>query len=401
MRTGVTFALLVALCVLLGPMGGMAPVAAAPSQSSSASDGSSTTIEIQLQRDGDARISIVTTVPVQGKNDTAGFSEVAKNFEVGSMGDNTLDAFRHAVRSTSNATNRPMSIENIERNASLHENVGRFVISFTWRNFAVVTDNGKYLRTNNSFSTTDGIWLPGLSMDQTLIIHAPPGYHIRSSPISHQGQTLRWSGPQSFEPGFPNVTYASSRARDPPLQSQTPAPAPPPSGGSVSPFMLAVGAAVLIVIGSIGIVAFSRRDRVLTTVTMDGGIGTDGVENPSLSSSDSSSTPGPAPDPDSDTAIESDADTESAVDPDPDPDTETSDDGINLGLLSDEERVERLLRQNDGRMKQANIVRETDWSDAKVSQLLSAMDEAGRIEKLRIGRENLISLSEEDTDSDS
>jgi hypothetical protein len=395
MRTGVIFALLVALCVLLGPMGSMAPVAAAPSQSSFASDGSSTTIEIQFQRDGDARISIVTTVPVQGKNDTAGFREAAKDFEVGELKENTLDAFRHAVRGTSNATNRPMSIENIDRNASRHENVGRFVISFTWRNFAVVTDNGKYVQTNSSFSTTNGLWLPGLSRGQTLIIHAPPGYHIRSSPIPHQGQTLRWSGPQSFEPGFPNVTYASSGSRDPPSQSLTPTPGPQSSGGPVSLLMLAVGAAVLVVIGSIGIVAFSRRDRVLTTVTMDGGIGTDGVENPGLSSSDSSSTPGPAPDPESDTAIES------AVDPDPDPDTETSDDGINLGLLSDEERVERLLRRNDGRMKQANIVRKTDWSDAKVSQLLSAMDEAGRIEKLRIGRENLISLSDYDSDSDS
>jgi uncharacterized membrane protein len=398
MRTGVTFALLVALCVLLGPIGSMAPVAAASSQSSSASDGSSTTIEIQLQRDGDARISIVTTVPVQGKNDTAGFKEAAKEFEVGAIEENTLDAFRNAVQGTSNATNRSMSMENIGRNASLHENVGRFVISFTWRNFAVVTNNGKYIRTNDSFSTTNGVWLSGLSMNQTLIIHAPPGYYIRSSPIPHQGQTLRLSGPRSFKPGFPNpnITYASSGSRDPPTQSPTPTPAPTPTGSSVSPFLLAVGAAVLIVIGSIGIVAFSRRDGVSTDVTMDGGIGTDGVENPSISSSDSSSTPSPTPDPDpdSDTTIES-------VDPDPAPDTEPSDNGIDLGLLSDEERVERLLRRNDGRMKQANIVRETDWSDAKVSQLLSAMDEAGRIEKLRIGRENLISLSEGDPDSDS
>jgi uncharacterized membrane protein len=41
-------------------------------------------------------------------------------------------------------------------------------------------------------------------------------------------------------------------------------------------------------------------------------------------------------------------------------------------------------------------VDETGWSNAKVSQLLSAMDEADRIDKLRIGRENLISLPDED-----
>jgi uncharacterized membrane protein len=67
-------------------------------------------------------------------------------------------------------------------------------------------------------------------------------------------------------------------------------------------------------------------------------------------------------------------------------------DSVDLDLLSDEERVEHLLEQNGGRMKQATIVKETGWSNAKVSQLLSSMDEEGQIEKLRIGRENLISL---------
>ena len=47
-------------------------------------------------------------------------------------------------------------------------------------------------------------------------------------------------------------------------------------------------------------------------------------------------------------------------------------------------------------MKQGTIVTETGWSNAKVSQLLSAMDDDDRIDKLRIGRENLITLPDED-----
>ena len=74
--------------------------------------------------------------------------------------------------------------------------------------------------------------------------------------------------------------------------------------------------------------------------------------------------------------------------------TESSADEIDLSLLSDEERVERLLETNGGRMRQAAIVDETGWSDAKVSQLLSAMADDERVEKLRLGRENLISLPE-------
>jgi uncharacterized membrane protein len=71
-------------------------------------------------------------------------------------------------------------------------------------------------------------------------------------------------------------------------------------------------------------------------------------------------------------------------------------DDVDPTLLSDEERVERLLEENGGRMKQARIVSETGWSNAKVSQLLSAMDDEGRVNKLRIGREYLISLPDED-----
>jgi predicted Rossmann fold nucleotide-binding protein DprA/Smf involved in DNA uptake len=75
--------------------------------------------------------------------------------------------------------------------------------------------------------------------------------------------------------------------------------------------------------------------------------------------------------------------------------TATTDEEPDPELLSDEERVEYLLERNGGRMKQANIVKETGWSNAKVSQLLSSMEEEGRVDKLRIGRENLISLPDE------
>jgi uncharacterized membrane protein len=68
-------------------------------------------------------------------------------------------------------------------------------------------------------------------------------------------------------------------------------------------------------------------------------------------------------------------------------------------LLSDEDRVRRLLQENDGRMKQVRIVEETDWSKSKVSMLLSEMEEAGTINKLRVGRENIISLEGEEPDA--
>ena len=62
-------------------------------------------------------------------------------------------------------------------------------------------------------------------------------------------------------------------------------------------------------------------------------------------------------------------------------------------LLSDEDRVLALLQQNGGRMKQVDIVNETDWSKSKVSMLLSEMEDEGQISKLRVGRENIVSLA--------
>lgn len=61
-------------------------------------------------------------------------------------------------------------------------------------------------------------------------------------------------------------------------------------------------------------------------------------------------------------------------------------------FLSDRERVQQLVRDNGGRMKQSKIVDSVDWSKAKVSRLLAELEEEGRITKLRLGRENLVCL---------
>ncbi|NHN46237.1 helix-turn-helix domain-containing protein [Halostella sp. JP-L12] len=71
---------------------------------------------------------------------------------------------------------------------------------------------------------------------------------------------------------------------------------------------------------------------------------------------------------------------------------ETAPEAADEPLLTDEQRVIQLLEENGGRMKQAAIVNETEWSKAKVSRLLSDMVDEGKIEKLSIGRENIIHL---------
>ncbi|WP_440766768.1 helix-turn-helix transcriptional regulator [Natronorubrum sp. DTA7] len=65
-------------------------------------------------------------------------------------------------------------------------------------------------------------------------------------------------------------------------------------------------------------------------------------------------------------------------------------------LLSNEERVLRLLEERGGRIKQQEVVAELDWTEAKTSQVVGSLREGDEIEVFRIGRENVLSLPEED-----
>lgn len=63
--------------------------------------------------------------------------------------------------------------------------------------------------------------------------------------------------------------------------------------------------------------------------------------------------------------------------------------------VTDAERVQMLLEARDGRMRQAEIVDELEWSASKTSRVIGEMADEGEIEKLRLGRENLIELADE------
>lgn len=383
MRTGVTFALLIALCVLFTLHGSMALVNANPSPVINDSD---TVIEIQLRPNGNATISVKTIVPIEDANDTAGFNEAAQAFEVGTVKGNSLDSFRRAASAASNASNRSMSIDNdsVDRTTARDGDVGMFILKFKWENFAnkSTTPNGTYLTVDDAFTTPDGTWVPRLMENQTLKIRGPDGFHVQKTSIAHNGLSSVLSGPYPFDHEEFIIVYASGQ---PPASENA-------SSDPVFPIDFSqniIGVAVLIllvVLGSVGVFAFSRRDGLLRRVKADGGVGTDGRVS-TTEERDAHLDPGVTA---TDADVGADTDSETLLD-----------NGINVDLLSDEERVERLLEENGGRMKQANIVRETDWSNAKVSQLLSSMDEEERIEKLRIGRENLISLPNHGEDDQS
>lgn len=71
--------------------------------------------------------------------------------------------------------------------------------------------------------------------------------------------------------------------------------------------------------------------------------------------------------------------------------------GGSPAIRTDEEYVVQLLIANHGRMKQARIVEETDWSKAKVSRLLSRMEDQEQIVRERAGREKIVQLADANT----
>ncbi len=343
-----------------------------------------TTLEIQLQPDGDARWSVSAAYNLSTANRTAAFRTLAAEFTAGETDRLGLSAFERAAAAAASTTDREMGVTDIERTASpesaVENGTGRLTLSFTWTNFARVERDR--LTVGDVFETPDGTWLPGLDASQRLVLRPPAGYAVFSAspdvPPPRNG-TLVWTGPETFGPDTFSVTFTGSGA-----PTATPTDTPNGPGGSgpaegsglfwafVVTLTLGTGVAVMYVV-------VQRRE------------GDHGHERgPARAADDADGGDGSA----AEAAGDGTATAAAAA-------GAGGSGGLDEELLSDEERVERLLERNGGRMKQATIVKETGWSNAKVSQLLSSMAEAERVDKLRIGRENLISFPDEDvTDLD-
>jgi hypothetical protein len=364
----------VALCVLCLFGAGIGAGAVAPDVSSDpsqvdaeeeeeAEEGITQTIAIEIDAEGDAAFTISTQFFLESADERAAFERLATDFEEGDAGP-SVEPFEEVAEAADEESDREMEIENVTRHSDVENDsedgvnaTGTLSLEFTWTEFAEVEDEGG-LSVGDVFVIDDETWLPTLTEDQRLEIAAPDGYAVSSAPTSVSNGVLVWEGPHSFE--------ASDFEDEPIIYA--------PGGGlgaagGITPLTVAFAGVLLLVVGLLAFVVFGDRETGDLPVvgTLAGGATTAAGAGEGEGGRSS-----------------------------PDPDDPFA--GVNEELLSDEERVIRLLRANDGRMKQAMIVRETQWSNAKVSQLLSSMADDGEIDKLRIGRENLITLRGEGSD---
>jgi len=326
-----------------------AVLAATPAPAVASSVEHTATFTFDVRADGSARVTVTTRYDLANQSDRKAFDQLAQEHESGSGSPLSMDPFRRAVTRASEATGRPMRVQDVVRTANRANGTGRLDLSFTWTNFSNVSDGRLYV--GDAFRTPSGTWLPGLSDGQALVISFPPGYSPQSISVPDTryqlvNGTVHVEGPASFQAGTPAIVLQGPGGVE-----------PPPQGDRT--VEVAAAAAILVLLL---VLAYLLHNRIpgVGGAASDGG-GDDGSapqENADGGAADAVQEPDPMADP----------------------------------LLSDEERILRLLDTEGGRMKQVAIVEATDWSNAKVSQLLSEMAEEGRVEKLRIGRENLISL---------
>lgn len=366
MRQAALLALAVVALLAL-PVGASAASAPSAPSSAGAPTASATVIGVHVKSSGDARWTVSVRYQLNDSTDRRAFDRLATRFDAG-QGTPSMAAFRAAARTASNRTGRPMRVTNPTQRSDVQNRsdgtaVGTLTLAFTWTNFANTT--GERISIRDAFA---GGWLGSLYGDQTLRVYPPDGYRTDSVSPRYQkvNGVLTWRGPQSFPAGGPDIVLVKSAG---------------------TPWLL-VGAlvAAALVVGVVAAYAwrgFGGRGHL--------DVGSRGDEGGGGANAATNDGGGP--------------ETGGTRGGESSPPSGADDGGGTRGgeqaqaaeeLLSDEERVERLLRENGGRMKQANIVSETRWSDAKVSQLLSSMADEGRVEKLRIGRENLISFPDED-----
>ena len=332
----------------------------------------STEFRITVYGNASARWAFRYKTTLENESQRSDFESYADRFnaEETELYTKFKDRARSITSQGRNATGRPMNATGFSKRAYVDElnNQGVVRMSFVWTAFA--ERDGDAVVMGDVFE--GGFYL---APDQRLVVLRGPNLRFQSaapqpafdedSPAA--SDTLTWAGEREFNPERPEVRLV-------PPSEPTPTPTTAPGdgttttepGGSVG-FLPVLGLGVVLLLGLGAALAYRAgalpgSDDGGAAAASGSGDG-DGGDGAAAAAGAGSAAAGES--------------TEPAV-----PDEE---------LLDDEERVMQLLDRNGGRMKQVAIVDETGWSKSKVSMLLSDMEEAGEVSKLRVGRENIIS----------
>ncbi|NHN46271.1 hypothetical protein G9464_01475 [Halostella sp. JP-L12] len=304
-------------------------------------------ILVSVDENGTARWEMQYWTRLDDDNSTQAFEDLQRDVEENP--ENYTSRFRERIERTAaaaeNETGREMSVRDVSVRAetrSIPQEYGVVTYSFTWERFAAV--DGSEIRIGDAIR---GFFL---SDETRMTVEWPAGYEasVVSPDADDSGdRSVTWRGSQTdFGTDDPRILLGPSNGGD------------GADGDSPDAWMLGA----LALVGAVGVAALAywarhRDARGDETTGATGGGG------------------------DADAAGEGDGD--------------ATDDGPPPELLSNEERVLRLLDQQGGRMKQQEVVQALDWTEAKTSQVVSDLRDEGKVESFRLGRENVLSLPDE------
>ena len=313
-------------------------------------------IDVAIAENGSARVTTDYQFYPDDNGSMAGWESLA-----GNITNNTAwyvaqerQGWNETLTKGENATDREMNISNLSVETDTDpqpEEIGHAKVTFRWSNFAHVELN----------RIEAGAALSGFTLgnETTLQLRWPEEYEIYEaegepqvspSPDERSDRSVKWDGETNFPDDQPRLVLIKN--------GDSATAQPSTGGGPPMPWVVVTLALALLAIA--GVAAWLRsRHRPLRGGT-DGG---------------------------TDTAWRTDGSTEadSSVTDSPPPE-----------LLSNEERVLRLLEQRGGRIKQQEVVSTLDWTEAKTSQVVGELRENDEIEVFRIGRENVLALPDEE-----
>lgn len=343
----------------------------------------STEFRITVYRNTSARWAFRYKTNLNNESERADFEAYADRFnsEETELYANFRNRSRSITRQGSDATGRDMNATGFAKRAFVDELNSQGVVRMSFRWTAFAAQDGDAVVMGDVFQ--GGFYI---APDQRLLVNRGPELRFQDAspaPVLDEdtlaeSDTLTWRGEREFTDERPRVRLVPRSEPTPTVtptaatgESPTPSPTPGPGGSTGFLPLLGLGVVVLLGLGA----ALAYRAGALTGGDDDGA---GAAAESGGAGGDGSDTPGGA-------ATAGGAGAAGAADQQPEPAVPDEE------LLEDDERVLRLLDENGGRMKQVDIVDGTGWSKSKVSMLLSDMEEADDISKLRVGRENIIS----------
>ena len=367
---------LVCLLVVVACVGALAPVAPAAADTQTgtvlrqvqADDGGAETngtvqledadrihIDVAIAENGTAQVTTDYQFYPDDNGSMAAWESLEENISNNTTWyvDTERRGWNETVTKGENATERGMNISNVSIETDTDpqpEEIGHAKVTFQWSEFAHVELN----------RIEAGAALSGftLSNETTLQFRWPEEYtvyesdgepQVAPSPDERSDRSVKWEGETNFPDNQPRIVLIKN--------GDSAAAQPPADGGPAMPWV--VVALALALLATVGVAGWlRRRDQAPSGRT---GGGTDPAWRTDGSAERDSSMADTPPE-----------------------------------LLSNEERVLRLLEQRGGRIKQQEVVSELDWTEAKTSQVVGDLREDDEIEVFRIGRENVLALPDDE-----